>query len=204
MSIVVDLIIVVLILMSVLTAYKKGLVSLALGLVYFLIAIAITTVLYKPVSNFIINATSIDETIENVIYEKANNAIEEKSDESTQAIDLAKKGMLPETARILAINIVTGGVIIILLVGTRIALIFAKTISNWVTSLPILKEINKAGGIAYGLLRGVLIIYIALLLIGAFSEVKPDNVLNNNIENSYIGKVMYENNILKVFFEKNK
>lgn len=204
MSIVVDLIIVVLILMSVLTAYKKGLVSLALGLVYFLIAIAITTVLYKPVSNFIINATSIDETIENVIYEKANNAIEEKSDGSTQAIDLAKKGMLPETARILAINIVTGGVIIILLVGTRIALIFAKTISNWVTSLPILKEINKAGGIAYGLLRGVLIIYIALLLIGAFSEVKPDNVLNNNIENSYIGKVMYENNILKVFFEKNK
>lgn len=156
MSIVVDLIIVVLILMSVLTAYKKGLVSLALGLVYFLIAIAITTVLYKPVSNFIINATSIDETIENVIYEKANNAIEEKSDGSTQAIDLAKKGMLPETARILAINIVTGGVIIILLVGTRIALIFAKTISNWVTSLPILKEINKAGGIAYGLLRGYL------------------------------------------------
>lgn len=204
MSIVVDLIIVVLILMSVLTAYKKGLVSLALGLVYFLIAIAITTVLYKPVSNFIINATSIDETIENVIYEKANNAIEEKSDGSTQAIDLAKKGMLPETARILAINIVTGGVIILLLVGTRIALIFAKTISNWVTSLPILKQINKAGGIAYGLLRGVLIIYIALLLIGAFSEVKPDNVLNNNIENSYIGKVMYENNILKVFFEKNK
>lgn len=204
MSIVVDLIIVVLILMSVLTAYKKGLVSLALGLVYFLIAIAITTVLYKPVSNFIINATSIDETIENVIYEKANNAIEEKSDGSTQAIDLAKKGMLPETARILAINIVTGGVIILLLVGTRIALIFAKTISNWVTSLPILKQINKAGGIAYGLLRGVLIIYVALLLIGAFSEVKPDNVLNNNIENSYIGKVMYENNILKVFFEKNK
>lgn len=204
MSIVVDLIIVVLILMSVLTAYKKGLVSLALGLVYFLIAIAITTVLYKPVSNFIINATSIDETIENVIYEKANNAIEEKSDGSTQAIDLAKKGMLPETARILAINIVTGGVIILLLVGTRIALIFAKTISNWVTSLPILEQINKAGGIAYGLLRGVLIIYVALLLIGAFSEVKPDNVLNNNIENSYIGKVMYENNILKVFFEKNK
>ena len=204
MSIVVDLIIVVLILMSVLTAYKKGLVSLALGLVYFLIAIAITTVLYKPVSNFIINATSIDETIENVIYEKANNAIEEKSDGSTQAIDLAKKGMLPETARILSINIVTGGVIILLLVGTRIALIFAKTISNWVTSLPILEQINKAGGIAYGLLRGVLIIYVALLLIGAFSEVKPDNVLNNNIENSYIGKVMYENNILKVFFEKNK
>ena len=104
MSIVVDLIIVVLILMSVLTAYKKGLVSLALGLVYFLIAIAITTVLYKPVSNFIINATSIDETIENVIYEKANNAIEEKSDGSTQAIDLAKKGMLPETARLLQVE----------------------------------------------------------------------------------------------------
>jgi uncharacterized membrane protein required for colicin V production len=204
MSIIVDLIIVAVVLISVLLAYKKGLISLALGLVSFAIAIVVTVVLYKPISNIVINVTSIDEMLENVIYEKANDImIEDEGDNvSNMVMDTAKQNLLPETARIIAVNIVTGGVILILVVGVKIALRFVDALANFVAKLPIIDQINKIGGIVYGLIRGLLIIYIALLLINVAGQIKPDNIVHQNIETSYIGKIMYENNILNIFFEK--
>ena len=60
--------------------------------------------------------------------------------------------------------------------------------------------INKTGGIIYGLLRGVLIIYVLLMLIGVFGQVNPNNSVHMQIEDSYLGKLMYDNNILNIFF----
>ena len=71
MGIVVDLIIIAIIALSAFLGYRKGLVVLAIKLCAFIIAIAITFVIYKPVANVIINVTGIDETIENAILEKA-------------------------------------------------------------------------------------------------------------------------------------
>lgn len=200
MNIIVDLIIVGIVLLSVFLAYKKGLVSLAIGLVSFVIAVAVTVVLYKPVTNLVINATSIDETIENAIYEKANDAIQESDETGKMIIDMADQNLLPETARTLAVNIVTGGVILVLFIVAKIALRFVKALANLIAKLPILDQINKAGGILYGLIRGLLVVYIALLLISVFGEINPDNTAHQEIEKSYLGKIMYENNVLKVFF----
>ena len=69
-----------------------------------------------------------------------------------------------------------------------------------IAELPILKQFNKTGGIIYGLLRGVLIIYVLLMLIGVFGQVNPNNSVHMQIEDSYLGKLMYDNNILNIFF----
>ena len=60
---VVDLIIIAIVALSTFLAYKKGLVNLAIGLCAFVISIAITVILYQPISNLVINVTSIDEMI---------------------------------------------------------------------------------------------------------------------------------------------
>lgn len=207
MSIVVDLIIIGIILLSVFLAYKKGLVSLAIGLVSFVIAIAVTIILYKPISNFVINSTNIDETIENIIYEKANETLKKDEKENNEisqiVVESTKNALLPETARVLSVNIVTGGVIVILFILVKLALRFVTSLANLIAKLPIINQINKVGGIIYGLIRGLLIVYIALLLISIIGKINSDNILHKNIENSYIGKTMYENNILNIFFEKN-
>lgn len=108
--------------------------------------------------------------------------------------------MLSETSRNLAINIIYGAVMILLYIILRIALIFISFIADSIASLPILKQFNKAGGILYGLLRGVLIIYVVLMLIGVFGQVNPNNSVHMQIEDSYLGKLMYDNNILNIFF----
>ena len=75
MGVIVDLIIIAIVALSTYLAYKKGLVALAIKLCAVVISIVITLLLYKPVSNLIINTTSIDETIQNAILEKATDIL---------------------------------------------------------------------------------------------------------------------------------
>ena len=166
MKIIVDLIIIAIILISTFLAYRKGIVKLAISLLAFVISIVLTFILYQPISNLVINGTGIDEMIEDAIYEKANDIMKEDEKESLtgEIIEQAKNEMLPETARTLAVNIVKGGIIIILFLGIRIGLKFVTFIADLVAKLPILNQVNKVGGLIYGILRGILIVYAILLI----------------------------------------
>ena len=202
MGIVVDLIIVAIILLSTFLAYKKGLIMLAIQLLAVIISIVITVVLYKPISNLIINVTSIDETIQNAILEEANDIMTNKEEKSNQIVETIQNNMLPETARTISINIIQGAVILLLFVIARIVLKFVSGLANLVSKLPIINQFNRLGGSIYGLLRGVLIIYVLLLIVNLSGRISPQNTVYTTVEESYIGKAMNENNILDVFFNK--
>ena len=205
MGILVDVIIIVIILISVLLAYKKGFAKLAVSLFAFLIAIILMFLLYRPISNLVINTTYIDETIENAIYEKVNEVMESGDSKNAENVDIltesVKNNTLPQTAHSLSIYIVQGGVMILLYIVIRIVLRFISALTDLITKLPVLKQINKAGGIMYGLLRGILIVYVALLIINVVGSINPSNSIHQNIEESTMGKMMYDNNILNVFFK---
>ena len=200
MGIVVDFIIVAIILLSTFLAYRKGLITLAIQLVAVVIAIVLTLLLYKPVSNVIINGTGIDETIQNAILEEANDIMTNEEKGANQVVETIQNNMLPETARAISINIIEGTVILVLYIVIRIALKFVTAIANLVSKLPILNQLNQLGGIIYGILRGVLIVYVILLLVNLSGEIEPQNQVYTAVEESYIGKMMNENNILDILF----
>ena len=201
MGIVVDLIIIGIVVLSTFLAYRKGLVKLAIGLCAFAISIVATVILYQPISNLVINTTGIDEAIEDDIYEKANDIMnKEQNETSKQIMETTKNDMLPETARNLAINIVRGGVMIVLIIAIRIALRFITALADAVAKLPILEQLNKAGGILYGIARGLLIIYVGLLVLGIPGKINPNHKVKTSIEQSVLGKTMEQNNVLNVFF----
>ena len=58
MGIVIDIIIILFILASAFFGYKKGLISLAINILAFIIAMVVTLLLYKPIGNIIINNTT--------------------------------------------------------------------------------------------------------------------------------------------------
>ena len=200
MSIIIDFIIVAIVALSTFLAYRKGLITLAIQLVAVIISIVVTLLLYKPISNVIINVTSIDETIENAILEEANNIITDGEEGSDQIVETIQNDMLPETARTIAINIIQGAVILILYIGIRIILRFVTAFVNWVSKLPILNQFNKLGGVLYGILRGLLIVYILLFLINISGEIEPKNQIYTAVQSSYLGKIMNEYNILDILF----
>lgn len=204
MGIVVDLIVIGIVLLSTFLAYRKGIVKLAIGLCAFVISIVVTFVLYQPIANLVINVTSIDEAIEDTIYEKANDILRDETKQedkiTSQMVEDAKNEILPETARVLAVNIVKGGVMLVLFVAVRIALKFVTALADAIAKLPIINQINKTSGMIYGALRGILIVYVVLLVLAIPGKMNPNNSLNTSVEQSILGKVMYENNILNVFF----
>lgn len=203
-GIIIDLIIVIFILLSVFLGYKKGLIKLGVRLVAFVIAIVATVILYRPIANLVINVTQIDEMLENTIISKVDEVITQNEDQeiTSKLIESAKDGMLPSAARQLAINIVYGGVMIVLFVGIRIVLNFITALADAISKLPILNQFNKVGGMLYGLLRGVIVIYALLIILAMIGEVNPKNSVIQAVNETYIAKTMYNNNIFNVLFKK--
>lgn len=203
MGIIIDIVIILFILASIFLGYKKGLISLGIQLCAFLIAIVITFVFYRPIGNIVINTTQIDEKLQETIQVNVENFIEEDgSNEITnELIESAKNGILPETARTLAINIIYGVTMLILFAIVRIALLFVNALANAISKLPILDQFNKLGGILYGLLRGLLITYAVLMIINLVVSVNPKSTLNDTMNSTYLAKTMSTYNVLNLFFK---
>lgn len=206
MGIVIDIILVLIVAFSAFLGYKKGLVELGAKLFAGIIAIVITLIIYKPVGNIVIKNTSIDEKIENTILEKTTNVIDENSkisdnkyiqDASDNAVSQVKEEVLPEQARNIAVNIVYVATALILFIVSKIVLSIVISLANAVASLPILKQFNEVGGLLYGLVRGAIISFVLILVIGTIAKLNPNGSLSKNVESTYLLKEVYSN-IIKV------
>ena len=181
MGIIVDLIIIAVVLLFIFLGYKKGLVKLGIGLCAGIIAIAISLILYRPITNIVINTTNIDENIEQQIIEKS------KTNE-----------IAAEVAQDLSYNVIRAVVMIALYILAKIALRFVTALADLIAKLPILNQFNKAGGLIYGAIRGLLIIYVALLIVNFAGQVNPQNTVNSEVQKSFIAKEMYNKNIIEL------
>ena len=202
MGIVIDIILVLIVALSAFLGYKKGLVELGAKLFAGIIAIVITLIIYKPVGNIVIKNTSIDEKIENTILEKTTNVIDENSkisdnkyiqDASDNAVSQVKEEVLPEQARNIAVNVVYGATALILFIVSKIVLSIVISLANAVASLPILKQFNEIGGFLYGLVRGAIISFVLILVIGTIAKLNPNGSLSKNVESTYLLKEVYDN-----------
>lgn len=227
MSLGVDIIILLIMIICVFLGYKKGLIGVAVGILGFFIALIIAFVLYTPISNFIINNTSIKPTIQNAISETVagyvigeeeeiqeekeensnnssqvmNDYIDEFIEKEKQKIETTEREIINNVSETVAINIIKVAVGIIVFLVAKIGLIFVKVLAKLIAKLPIIKQFDKAGGIIYGTLQGLIIIYIGLALISLIAPTMENNAILDAINSSYIGKFMYDNNfVLKIVF----
>ena len=81
-------------------------------------------------------------------------------------------------------------------IGTKILLIFVKSLTNLITKLPLIKQCDKIGGILFGVIYGFIIVFIALALITFISTIINNYELLELINNSYLGNMLNNNNIL--------
>ncbi len=203
---IIDIIILVFILLSAIGGYRKGLISLGIHLFAFVLALLISFVLYRPIGNIIINTTQVDETIQATIQKNAETMVNTKgfeNDLTKSLVESAENGMLPEVSKELAYNIVYLGTMIVLFLVLRVCLMLVNTVANAISKLPVLDQVNKLGGAAYGVVRGIIITYAVLLIISLGIAINPTTKLAQMINDTYLAKTMLENNILNVFFVKN-
>lgn len=213
MSIIIDLIIVAVIAICIIIGYVKGLTGSLIKILSFVLSLVIAFILFVPVSNYIIENTQIDDMIERKIRETViTNEGEEKNETMPTAVtdyinqkveeatNSAKEDIVDSTAKEVSQTIVKAGTWIVLFILARIALTLLKLISSLITKLPVIKQFDKLGGIIYGLIEGLIITYFALALISCITPMTKGE-LSEDINKSYIGSMMYNNNILlKIIF----
>ncbi len=213
MSIIIDVVILAIIVLCIALGYYKGLTGSLLKIISFALSLIIAFVLFKPVSGFIINKTNWDENLEQgirnvIISEDSKDASDEKNGNMPtvmmdyinktveEAGNNAKEAIADATARDMALTIINAGVGIGLFIVARIALLFVKGLADLITKLPGIKQFDKLGGVIYGMLEAVVIIYLILAILSFVSPLVSGTGIIAAIQKSFIGSIMYNNNLL--------
>jgi len=208
MGIILDVIIVAIIALNVYLCYRKGLVNLAIGLIAVIVAIILSLILYKPVTNIIIEKTEFDEGIENAIIEKFSVEAPEGAEvrytgilsqletELGNAVNQTQNEVVYETVGAMAEKVINLIVFIVIFTAVRVIMFALTFVADAITSLPILKQLDDIGGILYGFIKALLIIYAVLAVVNLIVTFTASTAISEAISSSYVTKFFYDNNLL--------
>jgi len=172
----IDLIILGIIALFVLLGYRKGLVRSVLSLVQYILIIFFSFQLTKPVAELLIQQVHLDERLLGWIYNSTENQIYLLNDEMIQMF----------VGRI--INVIA---FILMFIVLKIGFRFLIAILNQVCQLPILNLVNRFGGILFGGIQGILIVYIFITLLN-WMPMESLTAMKLELANSLIGnKINY-------------
>ncbi|MGN1299383.1 MAG: CvpA family protein [Candidatus Scatovivens sp.] len=214
-SIIVDLVILSILISCTYWGHRKGLTSVIFKILTFIISIIIVFILYKPVANFVMEKTQIDEWLNVRIAETLNGTKvadgelikEEETNLSKtvvqvinslvkESINNAKESAVTYVAGRLSCFMISVLTMIFLLIITKILLGFIKGVAELIAKLPIIRILDKSGGLVYGFIKGIIIIYLILAVLSILSPLISDSRILNAINDSNIGSRLYNNNIL--------
>lgn len=212
MGFILDIVIISILALSIFFGYKKGLINVVFNLCAFLVALVVTFILFKPVSNFVINNTEFDDNIKKVVLEKGITEKQNVTDEDKtvnkyvekytyNAVTDVKNNAVESVADSIAMSAVYIVVCLAIFIVVRVFLILTKSLFGAIAELPVIKQFNKVGGIAYGVLMGVIIVFVLLAIMFFIASINGASGINNLIESSFITKYLYANNfILNILF----
>lgn len=193
MGIIIDIIIVLLILISTYLGYRKGLVSLAVSFIAFIAAIIITVILYKPIGNLIIKNTTFDENLQATIQEKVGDIVtkdEEENEIKNELVESEGQGIFTSATKTIAINVIYGITLAVLFIVARIVLLLINLLADVIAKLPIINQFDKAGGILYGLLRGLIITCLILIIINLIMVFNPNGAISYAVQQTFLTKTI--------------
>ena len=215
MGIILDVVLVAFVILNLVMGYKKGLIGVIFNICAFLIAIIVTLILFKPVSTYIIDNTSLDDNIKNVILSNNVQSLDSNEENATGIQQYIEKNVkdiqnktkdqvmevVATTISQRAVEIITA---ILIFIVTRIVVTLLKFLLEGLANLPIVKQFNQVGGIAYGALKSILIIYIVLTILFVVVSINSNGIVAEMIDTSYITKILYDNNIIVKYCLFNK
>ncbi|MGE5473246.1 MAG: CvpA family protein [Ignavibacteriales bacterium] len=201
--------------------YTRGFVFSVFKVASFFVSAFLSILAYPYVSKFLISVVHLDKTMNGMISENLKKIITpEQMAKPNPITDIVQSWSLPKpieemvmngatvqvgqmkqsivetisaSLSVAAVNIIS---MILVFAIVSIALIFARSILEGIAKLPILAQFNRVGGLAFGVIEGLLIIYIGFAILPIFSSSKDMQNVFSAINTSLIAKQMYANNLL--------
>lgn len=183
--------------------YRTGLLRSVFRVVAFILSLIIAYYLYTYLRD-IIAIGSIGDSIRQLVKTKfvdpqiASNSLNQNAlPEYMQSMVVMGQVELSDAYASfisnLVINILSFLAVFII---TRLLISIIGFIVKFVSRLPIIRFFDKIGGVIFGVLESVLILYIAFALIYAITPLRDNPQTQTYISESVLAKTMYENNPL--------
>lgn len=214
-GVIVDLVIISILISNAYWGYRRGLVAVVVKLLTFLVSLIIVFFLYKPVANTIINNTELDEKLATAIKSSLSGTILTDSGEMIQQSNTISDGVYElissfvsdalqksevDPVGYVSVNLaqfmIRVGTMFILYVMARFFLLFVRFAAELIANLPFIKMFNKSGGLIFGIVKGFFTIYLILAIFSLASPLISSWGIIGAIDDSTLGKNMYNNNII--------
>lgn len=201
--------------------YARGFVYSVFKVASFFISAFLSIQIYPYISKFLISVVHLDKTLKEMINANLEKIITpEQLAKANPVTDIVQSWSLPKPIEEMVMNgvaVQTGqmkqsiiesisaslsvaGVNIISIIAVfaivSFALIFARSILEGIATLPVLKQINRAGGMIFGTLQGLIVLYLVFAVLTIFSSSKDIQNIFAAINTSLIAKQLYTNNLL--------
>lgn len=199
-----DIVIILFILAGAFFGFRKGIIGIAVSLISVVLAIILGYVLQAPIADMLYKDTGlgtiVEETVknninignneeksENTIYDNIlNSIIGEKQEELT----------IEQAAKVVTMFILRGLSFVLIVIIVFIICYIVQLVLNLVFNIPVLSSINKIAGIAAGVIKSLLSIYILLAVIYFLAPIPFMDTVINYINNTAVAKVLYSNNFI--------
>lgn len=219
-GLIIDVIVIAILLAMAIRGFYKGAATILFEFFCTIVAVIFSLMIFKPVSNVIIEKTTIDEFFSNGIYDILSSNCKEgeliKAEETNMSKELVQiinkylSEALNKSADSvfkyvsvklshLMVNLLT---LIFIIIVLRIGLSFLKIIVDILAKLPIIEQINHSGGMAIGLIKGLLVIYVIFAIFSAISPVIEQTGILGMIKNSKLSATLYNNNLILKIISK--
>lgn len=207
---------------SILLAYRRGFTILVFNLICMVITVVAVLIFCKPLTNLVYENTNIDEFFSKNIQKSIGTFLEEQIEKNghintkntniakpvaekiNSYIDEVKDDSVSNISEYVADNlsyiVISAIVVIVLSIVVRLLTILLRSVLYFITKLPIISKIDKAGGIVYGVLRAYLIVYLILAVLSLISPLISNTGIIACINNSKICKIFYNNNVFLNIF----
>ena len=198
---VIDLVVILIILLSTFIGYKRGLVKVLIKILSFFIALILAFMLCSIITNVIIEKTTLDDKIENLIVEKVlpDGGSQEQTIQMETSLSnllkIDKVGTVKNIAHQLTTKLIRVLVFIVIFIAVKLILVIVSLLTDVITKIPVIKQFNKLGGTIFGAIKGLLIVYVILAIFYLISPLLKEN-MTKKIDESILTKFMYNNNII--------
>jgi uncharacterized membrane protein required for colicin V production len=215
-------------LLFVIRGYKRGFFKSAVSAIGIVLAVFLTGILNPFVNTLLYDYTSLDGWIKTQVETKLQ--LEENLDEMTrnQEVEFIDNLKLPDTIKkqllensnsdtyvelgvknfsdfiteYIAGIVIKGIAYVVTYIVVLLIIVILIAVANIANYIPIVKSINKAGGIVFGLCQGMLIVWVIMGLITMFSVFEWASLLMKMIDESWILSNIYKNDIfLKIMVD---
>lgn len=201
-SLIIDIVLIAVVWMFALNGAKKGLLKTLFKFGSYILSFVAAALFYKPVAKYIAEldfikkiTDSINSKITTVVAEKTESTLSEVPEFLSEVI--AEKTNQAGHAIGAGIENIALNILSIILIYIAVKLVF-NLLGNMSSNLklPVLGGINSLAGTFFGVINALIIIYLVMMVVVLIAYGEKGSELNTVMQNTYIARYFYNNNII--------